>query len=142
MSASPIVLGVLIGASLRGGMTAVNQMVGKVGATVQGLSLRQQQLAADFKKPMGADALGKLKHDYEQVGDSLAKLRLHQKAFNANLQEGAKLKGQREKLWGGFKAGAATAATAGTPLVGAVRQAIDFQASMRHCPVGLAEGGI
>ena len=121
--ANEVLVGLKIGAAVSGTLHAA---FGSARSTVQQLGratdlLRGQQTrmgaALATALAQGGSGVGKLRRQYEQVGQTIEQLRLKQERLNTSIARGAALKEHRADLRGQMMETAGTAAVLGAPVV-------------------------
>ncbi|TXI34371.1 MAG: phage tail tape measure protein [Aquipseudomonas alcaligenes] len=139
--ANEVLVGLKIGAAVSGTLHAA---FGSARSTVQQLGratdlLRGQQTrmgaALATALAQGGSGVGKLRRQYEQVGQTIEQLRLKQERLNTSIARGEALKEHRADLRGQVMETAGTAAVLGAPVVQAVRTSIEFQDQLRDISI-------
>lgn len=139
--ANEVLVGLKIGAAVSGTLHAA---FGSARSTVQQLGratdlLRGQQTrmgaALATALAQGGSGVGKLRRQYEQVGQTIEQLRLKQERLNTSIARGAALKEHRADLRGQMMETAGTAAVLGAPVVQAMRTSIDFKDQVRDIAI-------
>lgn len=139
--ANEVLVGLKIGAAVSGTLHAA---FGSARSTVQQLGRATDMLRGQHTRmgsalatalAQGGTGIGKLRRQYEQVGQTIEQLRTKQERLNTSIARGASLKEHRADLRGQVMETAGTAAVLGAPVVQAMRTSVDFKDQVRDIAI-------
>ncbi|KVN76040.1 phage tail tape measure protein [Burkholderia ubonensis] len=139
--ASNFFIGVRIGATLLGSFGAAfsstRTTLNGLGRVADDLRARHTRLGDVMARAMAHPMrnIAQLRSQYERLGRTIEQLNARQAALAARLARGAALREQRQALGADMLGTYATAAATAAPVIGAVKQAANFEASLRDIAI-------
>ncbi|MBO1857970.1 phage tail tape measure protein [Burkholderia cenocepacia] len=139
--ASNFFIGVRIGATLLGSFGAAfsstRTTLNGLGRVADDLRARHTRLGDVMARAMAHPMrnIAQLRSQYERLGRTIEQLNARQAALAGRLARGAALREQRQGLGADMLGTYATAAATAAPVIGAVRQAANFEAGLRDIAI-------
>ncbi|MFL1515308.1 phage tail tape measure protein [Pseudomonas prosekii] len=130
-------IGAIVSGSLGASFGSAKSNVRQLGYATDDLTTKhkQQGEALSASLARGDSGVGRLRQQYDTVGDSIDRLKSKQEAFTASIARGEALKTHRSELRGQAMETAATGAVLGAPVVKSMQTAINFQDQTRDIAI-------
>jgi hypothetical protein len=139
--ANEVLIGLKIGAVVSGSLNAAfgsaKSTVQQLGRAMEGLTAKQRQMGETLSAALarGGVGIGRLRRQYEAVGQTLEQLNAKQERLTASIARGNSLKQKRGELRGQAMEVAGTGAALGAPIVQSIKAAINFQDQTRDIAI-------